>query len=149
MKQIPGILTTVTLCAAIFLTGCDSSSNKMDEAETAVIEANRDLEIATSEVVAELRIYREKNADRIMEYNRAISDIKKKINNESKSDIKARYETKLDGFEATHRDLKREMDNYEASGKENWDDFKVNFSNKMDDLGDSLNDFFAAANTTN
>lgn len=148
MKYVPAILTIITLCTAIFLTGCDSSSNKLDEAETTVIEANRDLEITTSEVESELGIYRAKTEDRVMEYNRTISDIKKKINDESNSDVKARYEIRLDEFEATHRDLKREMDNYEASGKENWDDFRDSFSSKMDDLGESINDFFAAANTT-
>jgi hypothetical protein len=72
MKYSIGILTTVTLIAAFVLSGCDSPSNKMENAETSVIEANRDLEIAKSEVEAELRIYRAENANRIMEYNRTI-----------------------------------------------------------------------------
>jgi hypothetical protein len=143
-----GILTTVTLIAAFVLSGCDSPSNKMEDAEISVIEANRDLEIAKSEVEAEVRIYRAENAERIMEYNRTISDIKRNINNETDSEVRARHETRLEGFEATHRELKREMDNYSASGRENWDNFKDSFSNRMEDLGDSLDDFFSTTGAT-
>lgn len=148
MKYSIGILTTVALFAAFILSGCDRPSNKMEDAETSVIEANRDLEIATSEVKAELQIYRAENANRMVEYNRTIEEIKQKINNESDSEVRARHETKLERYEANHRDLKHEMDNYKVSGRENWDDFKDSFSDRMDDLGDSLNDFFSTASTT-
>ncbi len=90
MKYSIGILTTVTLIAAFVLPGCDSPSKKMDKAETSVIEADRDLEIAKSEVEAELRIYRAENAERIQEYNRTISGIKQKIENESDLEVRER-----------------------------------------------------------
>lgn len=149
MKQISAILTTVTLCAAIFLTGCDSSSNKMDEAETSVIEAAQDLEIAANEVIEEIRVYRLENSDRFKEFNRNTSEIERQIENESDEDVKNRLETKLEEHEKIQRELNRELDNFQVSESDNWDDFKDSFTNKMDDLGDSLNDFFAAANTTN
>lgn len=148
MKYSTIIVTTITLIAAIALSGCDNSpSDRMENAETSQIEANRDMEMAKSEVEAELRIYRAENEDRIVEYNRAIGDIKQRINNETDSEVRAELENKLEEHEATHRDLKREMDNYQVSGRENWDTFKNSFSNKMDDLGDSLNDFFSTDET--
>lgn len=147
MKYSIGILTTVTLFAAFVLSGCDSPSNKMEKAETSVIEANRDLEIATSEVEAELEMYRAENADRLIEFNRTISKIKQQIKNESDKEVRDRLETKLDGYEATQRELKREMANYKVSGRENWDVFKDSFSNRMDDLGNSLKDFFSTSST--
>jgi maltose-binding protein MalE len=148
MKHSISILTTLTLIAGFILTACDSPSNKMQDAETSVIEADRDLEMAKSEVEAELMVYRSKNDERIMEYNRTIGEIKKKIENESDMDIKVRMEEKLSEHEATHRNLEREMDNYKASGRDNWDNFKDSFSNRMDDLGDSLDDFFTTSGTT-
>lgn len=148
MKYSIVIVTTITLIAAFVLSGCDSPSNKMEKAETSVIEANRDLEIAKSEVEAELRIYRAENAERIKEYNRTLSDIKQKIENESDDEVRERLEKKLNEFEDSHRALKREMDNYKASGRENWDDFKDSFSSRMDDLGDSLKNFFSPLTTT-
>jgi hypothetical protein len=148
MNYSIGILTSITLTAALILSGCDRPSENLEDAEVSVIEAERDLEIATSEVEAEIRVYRAENADRIVEYNRTIADIKQNINNESDNEVKTRLETKLDGFEETHHELKREMDNYKASGRENWDDFKESFSNRMDDLGDSLDDFFTTSDAT-
>lgn len=148
MKYSIGILATVSLFAAFALTGCDSPSNKMESAETSVIEANRDLEIAKSEVEAELRIYRAENEDRIIEFNRSISDIKQEIENESDDEVREDLEEKLNELEASSRELQREMNSYKASGKENWDDFQNSFSSRMDKLGDSLNDFFSPRETT-
>lgn len=148
MKHLLSTLASVTLIAGFIFSGCDSPSNKMQDAETSVIEANRDLEMAKSEVEAELKMYRADNDERIMEYNRTINEIKKKISNESDMEIKVKLEKKLAEFEETHRELEREMDNYKASGRDNWDNFKDSFSNRMDDLGDSLDDFFTTTGIT-
>ena len=147
MKYSIGILTTITLIAALVLSGCDNQSNKMQDAETSVIESNRDMEIAKSEVEAELKIYRTENAELIMEHNKTISEIKQKINNESDPEVRARLETRLNEKEAKHRELKREIDNYRVSDNENWNNFKDSFSSKMDDFGDSLDNFFSSSRT--
>ncbi len=147
MKYSIGILTTITLISALVLSGCDGQSNKVENAETSVIEANRDLEIARSEVEAEYRIYRTENEERMVDNNRTIEDIKERISNETDSEVRARHETRLQEYEVKQRELKREMDNYNVSGRENWNSFKNSFSNRMDDLGDSLDDFFSTRNT--
>jgi predicted nucleic acid-binding Zn-ribbon protein len=147
MKYSIVMLTTITLIGAFVLSGCDRPSDKVERAETSVIEAERDLEVAKTEVEADVRKYRAENSDRIAEYNRKIDEIKQRINNETDMEARARYQTRLERHEATHRDLKREMDNYNVSGRENWDSFKNSFSDRMDDLGDSLNDFFSNSTT--
>ena len=84
-----------------------------------------------------------------MRYNRNIEEIKQRINNESDSEHRARLQARLDEHEAKHRELRRDMDNFEISGRENWDDFKNSFSSRMDDLGDSLNNFFSFSRNRN
>lgn len=148
MKHSISILTTLTLIAGFILAGCDNPSNKMQDAEISVIEADRDLEMAKSEVEAELKMYRTENDQRIMKYNRTIDEIKQKINNESDMDVKVRMEKNLAEHEVTHRELEREIDNYKSSGRENWDNFKDSFSSRMDDLEDSLDDFFTTTGNT-
>ncbi len=148
MKYSLGILTAITLFAAFVLSGCDSPGNKMQDAETSTIEANRDSEIASGEVEADLRIYRAENSERFMEFERTIDDIEQKIENESDNEVREELEAKLEEVKDSHSELKREMDNYEASGKENWEEFKNSFSDRMDDLGDSLDDFFSTDGTT-
>lgn len=147
MRYLTGILTTVTLIAAFALSGCDSSSNRMDTAETSEIETDRSSEIAASEVQEEVRVFRLENADRFREFNRTTTEIERQIENESDEEVKDRLETKLDEFQNTQNELKREIDNYQASNNDNWDEFKDSFSSKMDSLGDSLNDFFSNAGT--
>ncbi len=83
-----------------------------------------------------------------MRYNRNIEEIKQRINNEPDWEVRARLQTRLDKHEANHRELMRDMDNYEVSGRESWDDFKNSFSSRMDDLGDSLNYFFSTSRNT-
>lgn len=148
MKYSIFMVSTITLIAAFVLSGCDSPSNRMENAETSVIEANRDLEMAETEVEADLLLFKAENEDQIMEYNRTISEIKQKIENESDMDVRVNLERKLDEYEVSLRSLNSEMNNYQASGSENWDEFKDSFSNRMDDLGDSLDNFFSDPNTT-
>lgn len=146
MKYSIGIVTTVILFTAFIMSGCDRPSNEMQDTETTVTETNRDLDMENNEVDAELRTFRTENAERFKELNRTKSEIREQIRNESDSEVKNRLELRLEELEETQRELKREMDNYKASGKDNWDNFKDSFSDRMDDLGDSLDDFFSTTN---
>lgn len=147
MKYPTGILTTIMLMAAFVLSGCDSPSNKMSDSETTEIESTQDSDIAANE--EEVRLYRVENADRFREFNRTKGDIEQQIENESDEDVKAQLETKLDRYSETQDELNRELDNYQLSESDNWDDFKDSFSDKMDDLGNSLDDFFTTTTTSN
>lgn len=147
MKYSTGILTTIMLIAVFVLSGCDSPSNKMSDSETTEIESTQDSDIAANE--EEVRVYRVDNSDRFKEFNRTKGDIEQQIENESDEDVKAELETKLDGYSETQSELNRELDNYQLSESDNWDDFKDSFSNKMDDLGNSLDDFFSTTTTSN
>jgi hypothetical protein len=55
-----------------------TNRTRWKNAETSVIEANRDLEIAKAKE-AELHIYRAENSNRITGYNRTIGEIKQKL----------------------------------------------------------------------
>lgn len=147
MRYLTGILTTLTLLTAIILSGCDSSSNRMDATESAEIEPDRNSEIVSSEVHEEIRVFRLENADRFKEFNLAKSEIEKQIETESDEEVKDRLESKLDEYEEVQSDLDHEIDNFQVLKTDNWDEFKDNFSDKMDDLGKSLNDFFTTAGT--
>ena len=150
MKYSTGIVTTITLIGALVLSGCDRNSNRTQtqDAQTSVIEAERDLDIAQTEVEADLKKYRLEQEEQMVEHNRTISDIKQQINNESDAEEKVRLERDLAEHEAKQRELKRELDNYRVSGRDNWDNFKDDFSSRMDDLGNSLDNFFSNTRTT-
>jgi hypothetical protein len=142
------ILIITTILFTIFVTqACDRSSNDLENAETSLIEAERDLEIAQSEIEADVRMFRQEMASEIRENNVAITDIEKKIQDE-KADVKAAYEVRIAEFEQENNDLKREIDNYSITDRDSWDDFKDQFSSSMNDLGNSLDDFFSEPTTS-
>jgi len=146
MKKSIFFLTTITIMFAFIAQSCDRSDNKMEKAQTSVIEAERDLEIAQSEIEADVRIHRQEIANEIKENNLAIDDIKKKIQDEE-PEVRAAHEVRIASIESTNSDLKRQIDNYRVTNRDSWVTFKEEFSSSMGNLGDSLDDFFSS--TTN
>jgi tRNA G10 N-methylase Trm11 len=146
MKKSLFLITTIALMFAFFVQSCDRT-DKMERAQTDLIEAERDLDIAQTEVAADVRIYRKETANDIRENNLAIADIKKKIQNED-AERRASLEVRIAELEGTNSDLKREIDNYRVTNRNNWNDFKDQFSSSMDDLGSSLDNFFSRTTTS-
>lgn len=136
----------MALISAFAIQSCDRSSNQMERAETSAIEAERDVDIASSELQSEIRTYRLEAADNVQENNRSIADIKMEIQNVD-IDERDMHTERVEELERTNRDLKRQIDNYSQSTKDNWNEFKSEFRSAMDDLENSLNDFFATSTT--
>jgi len=148
MKKSIFVITTLTILSVFVTLACDRASNDMERAETTVIEAERDLEIAQTEIEAEVQIYRQETANDIMENNLAIAKIKEDIKDED-AETKAAYEVRIADLERTNKDLKRQIDNYSITNRDHWDEFKKDFRSSMDDLGNSLGDFFSRATSSN
>jgi len=147
MKKQLFILTTFAIMFAFVAQSCDSSSNEMERAQTDVIEAERDLEVAQTEIEADVRIFRQEAANDIRENNVAIADIKEKIQHED-ADVKAANEVRIAELESTNDSLKHKMDNYRVTNRDNWNDFKDDFNSDMSDLGSSLDGFFSRTTTS-
>jgi tRNA G10 N-methylase Trm11 len=147
MKKSLFLITTITLMFAFFVQSCDRSADNMERAEADLIEAERDLDIAQTEVEADVQIYRQETANDIRENNLAIADIKKKIQDED-PERRAALEVRIAELEGANSDLKREIDNYRVTNRDNWNDFKDQFSSSMDDLGSSLDNFFSRTTTS-
>lgn len=141
MKNTIITITTITIVFAFTALSCDSSPDRMESAQTSVIEAERDVEIAKTEIESEVRIYRLETANDIRKNNLGIIVIKERIENEE-GEAKATYERRIADLERTNDNLKRQIDNYRVTNRDHWNDFKQNFSSSMDNLGNSLDDFF-------
>jgi len=145
-NRLPVFITALLLIIAVF-SGCNDREYSVENAETGVIEAERDLEIATAEAQAEVRIFRQEMNNQIVENNRNISTIKERILNEEDTTKRSEYEERITDLEKTNQDLKQQLDGYNHTNRENWDDFRDGFSNNIDNLGDSLDDFFTGRTT--
>lgn len=147
MKLSIFIIASIAIMFAFVAQSCNRSSDKVDRAQTSAIEAERDLDIAKSEIEADVRIYRQKKATSIRDNELAITKIKDKIQKED-ADVRAAMEVRIEDLERTNRNLKRQIDDYKITNRDNWDNFKNEFSSSIDDLGNSLDDFFSRATSS-
>ncbi|MDZ7755792.1 hypothetical protein [Rhodohalobacter sp.] len=148
MKYLIVVLVTVVLMAALVLLGRDRSFNELERADVSAVESSQHEEIADSEVYAEFKAFRIETANKIMANNRSFGEIREKIKVETDMETKFRHVELLSELKMANSNLKRELDDYIVSDRENLDLFKDNFCNKMDDLEHSLNDFFSDRNTS-
>ncbi len=141
------LTTTLAMMFSFIAYSCSSTPDRMESAQADLIEAERSADMDRSEIEADLRIYRQETAETIRENNVSIAEIKEEIA-EEEADIRAVNEVRIADYERTNRDLKRQIDNYRITNKENWNEFKADFSSSMDDLGSSLDDFFSRPTTS-
>jgi len=145
------IVVAITICAFItgaFLTGCNSSPNKVDDAQKAVIEANKKRDAANKEYLADIENFRSETAARIAANDKRIAELKANLAHERK-EARADYKKKIAELEQKNRDMKKEMDEYNEEGKENWEKFKAEFNHDMDELGKAFKDIGVRNTGTN
>lgn len=136
--------TIAAMAAGIFLTGviltsCNTPAEKVENAENKVAEANKDLDKANAEYLADVANYKKATADKIEANEKSIAEFKARIANE-KNETKADYDKKIVELEQKDSDMKKRMDDYKVEGKEKWEIFKAEFSHSMDELGKAFKD---------
>lgn len=139
MKKSILALAVFTFITATVVSSCNSPSEKVENAETEVVEANKDLEKANDEYSAEVESYRKDIADKVTANEQSIKEFNARIANE-KREAKAAYQKKIAELEQKNSDMKKKMDDYKQDGKENWEKFKTEFNRDMDELGKAFKD---------
>lgn len=134
MKKTMSFLTATTFAVAIILTGCDSSSEKVENAQDDVTKATIALDEANKEYLADIEKYRVETAEKILANEKNIMELNLLIANEKK-EARADYKKKMDELEQKNTTLKNKMLEYKESGKENWEKFKMEFNHDMEELG--------------
>lgn len=124
---------------AIFLTTCNTSSRKVEDAENKVKEANEDLDKANKEYLADIESYRKEAADKIAANKRSIAEFHLRIESE-KQDARTEYKKKIAALEQKNSDLKKKMDEYKAEGKDKWKAFKIEFNHDLEEMGKAFKD---------
>tara|TARA_R110001583_G_scaffold44521_1_gene141171 strand:+ start:1405 stop:1836 length:432 start_codon:yes stop_codon:yes gene_type:complete len=142
MKNSILILASLMLITSSILTSCNTSAEKVENAEKNVDKANFDLYEANQEYLADIEKYRKESADIIAANNKSIADFKARIALEKK-EAQVAYSQKITVLERKNSDLKKKMDVFKAESKEQWEKFKVEFSKDMDELGTAFGNFFS------
>ena len=143
MKKSILILATLVFVTSSILISCDTASEKVVNAEKNVMEANQDLDNANIEYLAEVEKYRKETEDKITANNKSITEFKARIAGE-KAEAQVAYNQKIIVLEQKNSDLKKKMDVFKAESKEQWENFKIEFSKDMDELGTAFGNFFSS-----
>lgn len=130
-------LAIIIIIAGTMLSGCQSSSEKVENAQNNYIKANDELNKANEEYLKDIEDYRKKMDKKVTENNKSITEFKARIEHEKRV-AKADYIKKIVALEQKNSDIKKKMDEYKAEGKEKWESFKLDFGHEMDELGKAL-----------
>jgi len=132
-------IALILLISVTILTSCSSPSQKLEAAQENVKDANDDLYEANEAYLNEIDIYRRESAAKINANNQSIADFNARIESQKK-EVRDDYKKKIAELEQKNTDAKKRLDGYKADGKDNWTNFKLEFSRDMDALGKALKD---------
>jgi chromosome segregation ATPase len=137
-KSMLAILASAVLTGAIF-TSCNSSTEKVENAEENLKEANQELNKANEAYLLEIENYRKETAAKYETNRQSIIEFEARIASEKK-EVREEYQKKIAELEQKDTDTRKKLDNYKAISKEEWEKFKAEFSHDMEELGKAYSD---------
>ena len=111
-------------------TSCDNAAQKVVKAEENVVDAEKDLQMAEEEYLADVEQYKLLSAEKIAANDRSIAEFNARIEQEKK-EVRADYKAKIKSLETKNSDMKKKMDEYRVEGKDKWELFKTEFGKDM------------------
>ena len=139
MKKSILALAVFTFIASTSILSCNSPAEKVENAETDVVDANKDLDKANADYLAEVESYKKETAEKIAANEQSIKEFNARVADEKK-DARVEYKQKIAELEQKNTDMKKKLDDYKQDGKENWAKFKTEFNHDMDELGKAFKD---------
>lgn len=138
-KRILTIATAAILITGAVFTSCNTPTENLEDAKANVEDAKDDLIDANQEYIKDMENFKTET-DKTIETNiLSIAAFKSRIEIEKK-EAKAEYIKKIDELEKKNTDIKKRIDDYNAAGKENWENFKAEFNHDMENLGQAFYD---------
>jgi chromosome segregation ATPase len=139
MKKLILGLALVSFSFTTLLTSCNSPATKLEEAKEDVADSEENLKDVKEEYLEDLEAYRAEENKRIAANNETIAQIKLQIEKE-KAVEKSKHQKQIAELEAKNTEMKMKIDAYQGEGRENWENFKLEFKRDMDKLGSALKD---------
>jgi predicted transcriptional regulator len=143
--------TILTLAIAVFMAGtmlssCQSSADKVKNAQDKVQDAQDKVVVAKQElnqaIKDSIQQFRKESEVKIIANEKSIAEFKARIAKEKKEN-RVQYEKRLAELEQQNRDMKKRLEDFREDGKENWASFRNKFNHDMEEMGKSFHDFWA------
>lgn len=132
------VIVTIMLIGIFLFLGCNE---KQETAKQDVKDANEDMMEAKVQYENEWEQFKSNVEAAINTNEQRIADLKKEMKSTS-DEFKDKYENKILTLEQKNIELKKKLNEYNYEGKEDWQKFKQEFSDDIDNLENSLNDIF-------
>ena len=132
----------------MIFTSCESSTQKMEDAQANVEEAKKDLKEARQDAVAVAqktadaeawKTFKSESELKIRGNETRIAELKEKMKTSGKT-LDEVITKKIDQLEQKNKDLNAKMAAYEKE-QSDWESFKREFNHDMDELGKALKEF--------
>jgi outer membrane murein-binding lipoprotein Lpp len=139
-------LVIIVFVTGTFLTGCQSSAKKVENAEDKVqdakekvIDAKQDLNKVLNDSI---QLFKKESEEKLIANDKSITELKEKILKEKK-EHRAKDEKKLAVLEQKNNHLRKRLADYDYNeqAKNRWTSFRSEFSHDMDELGRALKGF--------
>jgi len=145
MKKTILLVTAAALVAGTIMTACQSSAEKVENAqenvkaaEENVLAARQELTQALKESIQQFRMESEKE---LSANDKSIAAFKVLIARESKQN-RALYEKKLADLEQQNREMKKNLKEFNAEQKDKWELFRARFKQDMDEHARAIKTFW-------
>jgi outer membrane murein-binding lipoprotein Lpp len=146
MKKSIFMLAITTVIAGTMLTGCQSSSAKVEDAQEKVQNAQEQVASAQEElnqaIKDSIQQFKKESEARIIANEKSIADFRARIAREGK-ESRVRYEQRLAELEQQNRDMKMRLENFNEEQKDKWESFRVKFNEDMEKQGKAFRDFWS------
>ncbi len=137
MRKIIFTITVAGFILTTFLAGCNSPSQKVENAEENLEEAKQELSQAQRDSVADYEQFKKESEARIDNNERLITAFKERMATD-KQQIKEEDQKIIDNLEQKNINMRKKIEEYKEKGKDKWEAFKVEFNHDMDELANAL-----------
>ena len=136
MKKI--LFPIIALAVLVSTTNsCNSSVENVENAETEVDAANKELQLAKEALANDITNYKSEMNKQITENKTIIASLKVDLDKQSAL-IKAARESKIAELELKNSEMEIKINNYTAEDKDNWEKFKVEFNQDMESMKEAI-----------
>lgn len=110
---------------------CASSpSEKIEESKNELAEASEDLVKAREDYLVDMKAYKIEIGEKIKTNEESLKSFR---------ELRANYERKIDALEMKNLEMKTKLDEHKVEGKAQWNSFKTEFNQDMNELETALN----------
>ena len=148
MKKTILSLALTTFIDGTVLVGCKESSKKEEAAQENVQDARADLDDAKEELSEakraateqEWKAFKESTNATIAKNEIRIAEMKADLKKTGKN-IDTEYSKKIQELEEKNKEIKNKLETYKNDANSDWQSFKKEFNDDVNDLGTSLKNF--------